>query len=406
MKLDNAQFRLLQDNRYVKLGEEIDALKSKQGTIPDSEYYLKLEEFEEERSKLKRRMLGNIRFVGELYKKGLLQTTVMHNCVEELIGSEASGWKRSLDDEDLELLVRLVKTVGETLELKSQSREQSDKFESYFRRMHELARDKSLNSRMRFAIEEVITLRQNKWKDRRAQEGPLKISEIHQKIQAEEQMQQQFNRQPSNRQQVQIAPGLDQQQKMILSRNKHGGGMGQQNRNINTGGGGRHGDSRMGTPNAQNQGPGGDSLRRVNSDTAVAGPALDVRTLTFDDESRKKKVKTAMSDYVKDKDINMVLEIVVDPVMCGYLLLESVNRYLDAKEMNHPVLVLFRDQTVADAMRAANKVVVRSIQLCEPLKCLCDTTSDIRDVSLVALETLLCGLSFLPYVLIVALVTA
>ena len=52
--------------------------------------------------------------------------------------------------------------------------------------MQKLSKDKSLNSRMRFTIEEVIFLRKNKWQSRREQEGPLKISEIHQKIQEEE----------------------------------------------------------------------------------------------------------------------------------------------------------------------------------------------------------------------------
>jgi len=52
--------------------------------------------------------------------------------------------------------------------------------------MQVLSKDKSLNARMRFSIEEVIFLRSNKWQSRREHEGPLKISEIHQRIQQEE----------------------------------------------------------------------------------------------------------------------------------------------------------------------------------------------------------------------------
>lgn len=52
--------------------------------------------------------------------------------------------------------------------------------------MQTLSKDKSLNARMRFSIEEVIFLRNNKWQSRREHEGPLKLSEIHHRIQQEE----------------------------------------------------------------------------------------------------------------------------------------------------------------------------------------------------------------------------
>jgi translation initiation factor 4G len=39
----------------------------------------------------------------------------------------------------------------------------------------------SLNSRIRFSIEEVIELRRNGWRARREQEGPARLEQIHQK---------------------------------------------------------------------------------------------------------------------------------------------------------------------------------------------------------------------------------
>jgi hypothetical protein len=61
---------------------------------------------------------------------------------------------------------------------------------------------------MRFTIEEVIFLRKNKWQARREQEGPLKISEIHQKIQEEEER----TKHAAMKQQMQpvYAPGMQQ----------------------------------------------------------------------------------------------------------------------------------------------------------------------------------------------------
>lgn len=76
-------------------------------------------------------------------------------------------------------------TVGETFEDKSNT-SQTTHFDTYFKRLAALSIDKTLNTRMRFIIEEVIFLRSNKWKARREQEGPLKISEIHQRIQLED----------------------------------------------------------------------------------------------------------------------------------------------------------------------------------------------------------------------------
>ena len=37
--------------------------------------------------KLKRRMLGNIKFIGELFKQQLLKEKIMHECVKLLLGS-------------------------------------------------------------------------------------------------------------------------------------------------------------------------------------------------------------------------------------------------------------------------------------------------------------------------------
>ena len=36
--------------------------------------------------KAKRRMLGNIRFIGELYKKKMLKENIMHECILKLLG--------------------------------------------------------------------------------------------------------------------------------------------------------------------------------------------------------------------------------------------------------------------------------------------------------------------------------
>ncbi len=71
-------------------------------------------EYEEEERRLRRRSLGNIRFIGELYKLKMLTARIMHECVNRLL--------READEETLECLCRLLTTVGKELEMETNAR--------------------------------------------------------------------------------------------------------------------------------------------------------------------------------------------------------------------------------------------------------------------------------------------
>lgn len=148
-------------------------------------------EIELKETKQKRRLISTIRFIGELCKEGLLKTSIMYDCIENLIATQDeagnfNGWMKVQDEQYIELLCRLLHTVGRKLE-ESANDEHYTKFNWYFARLHELSSDKSLNSRIRFSLEEVIQLRANGWQSRREEEGPAKLEAIYQKAQAEEQ---------------------------------------------------------------------------------------------------------------------------------------------------------------------------------------------------------------------------
>lgn len=66
-------------------------------------------EFEEKELKARRRSLGNIRFIGELYKLDMLKFKIMHECIRNLLGNEN-------DEESLECLCRLLTTAGKSLD--------------------------------------------------------------------------------------------------------------------------------------------------------------------------------------------------------------------------------------------------------------------------------------------------
>ena len=59
-------------------------------------------------AKLRRRFLGNIRFIGELFKIKVLTEKIMKQCVKELLVPD--------DEEKLESLCKLMTTIGKDLD--------------------------------------------------------------------------------------------------------------------------------------------------------------------------------------------------------------------------------------------------------------------------------------------------
>lgn len=158
-------FRLLLLNR-CKLEFENRTVALEQHGHPKS-----VEE-EERRQLAKRKMLGNIKFIGELGKLEILSEAILHRCIQELLQS------RKGDDpsEDLECLCQIMRTCGRILD--------SDKgkalMNQYFERMGSLAENQDLQPRIRFMLKDVIDLRHNGWVPRKAAvvEGPMPFHQI------------------------------------------------------------------------------------------------------------------------------------------------------------------------------------------------------------------------------------
>jgi hypothetical protein len=121
---------------------------------------------------------------------------------------------------------------------------------------------------MRFTIEEVLQLRENNWQTRRALEGPLKIAEIHRKMQQEEQQQ------PQQHMGRQIGGGSgmnkggmqqQQQQRTILPRKGTAG-------DVRKSGGGGEGGDKFGRT-VSYSGPDG-SAQQQQHQRVVGGGAL------------------------------------------------------------------------------------------------------------------------------------
>jgi len=90
-------------------------------------------------AKARRRGLGLIRFIRELFMLQMLKERVMHECIEKLITNAENP-----EEEDIESLCKLSTTVGSLLDTQ-RARAHLD---LYFSRMRELTRNKNVNVRM------------------------------------------------------------------------------------------------------------------------------------------------------------------------------------------------------------------------------------------------------------------
>lgn len=107
---------------------------------------------EDEQRKTRMRSIGNIRFIGELYKLKMLTSKIMVYCIKRLIDK--------LEEERLECLCKLLTTIGEQIE-----NEVSGQLDNIFKSIQAIVDEKSnkISSRVRFMIQDVIELRKRKW---------------------------------------------------------------------------------------------------------------------------------------------------------------------------------------------------------------------------------------------------
>lgn len=138
-----------------------------------------------EASKAKARMLANVRFIGELYLKGLLKETIIHKqCIQKLLTLAATNKEGDVFEEDvLEAVCKLLSKTGAKL---SRNPGALDYLTRYFRALTGIALDPKIPARIRFMIQDLVEQRDNQWKVRREEAGAKKISEIHQEVAAEE----------------------------------------------------------------------------------------------------------------------------------------------------------------------------------------------------------------------------
>lgn len=183
--LNACQEEFEKDNIYEELEETFKQNKLDGKVTPDMQA-----EYEEKRMIMKSRMLGNIRFIGELFRKGMLQERIMHECIMKLMGVAVKDGSLTTshpgntpDEENLESLCKLLTTMGKDLDRKGGGQ---GPMQSYFQYLEKvLLKDKRLCSRINFMIKDVIDLRANRWEPRRKELKTKTLDEIRKEAERE-----------------------------------------------------------------------------------------------------------------------------------------------------------------------------------------------------------------------------
>lgn len=132
-------------------------------------------EEEEQRAIAKIKMLGNIKFIGELGKLDLIHESILHKCIKTLLEKKKRVQFKDMG-EDLECLCQIMRTIGPRLD----HEKAKSLMDQYFARMRSLMQNVELPARIRFLLQDTVELREHRWIPRKAfnDNGPKTINQI------------------------------------------------------------------------------------------------------------------------------------------------------------------------------------------------------------------------------------
>jgi len=120
----------------------------------------------------KRRGLGLVRFIGELFKLSMLTARIMHMCVQRLVDFDGMP-----DEAEVESLTSLLRTIGANLD--NLDEKSKTMMNAYFDRINTMIQTEGLPSRLRFMLMDIVDLRKKNWQDKKAQnKGPATIDQV------------------------------------------------------------------------------------------------------------------------------------------------------------------------------------------------------------------------------------
>ncbi|KAL7918126.1 hypothetical protein ACQKWADRAFT_262525 [Trichoderma austrokoningii] len=125
----------------------------------------------------KRRGLGLVQFIGELFKLGMLTERIMHECVRKLVDYQGLP-----DEAEVESLCKLLRTIGANLD-ETKGRPLVD---LYFQRIQGMVDLPELQSRIKFMLMDIIDLRRARWVSKEANKGPKTLDEVRAEAEAQQ----------------------------------------------------------------------------------------------------------------------------------------------------------------------------------------------------------------------------
>lgn len=132
---------------------------------------------EEKRYIAKQKILGNVKFIGELFKLEILNAATLYKMLEQLLDKKSRPYS-TLEDrcEDMECLSQIFRTCGRQLD----TEKSKNLIDQYFENMEHKSNSSKYPPRIRFMLRDVIELRKNGWKPRKVAriEGPVPIQDL------------------------------------------------------------------------------------------------------------------------------------------------------------------------------------------------------------------------------------
>ncbi|KAM3857534.1 eukaryotic translation initiation factor 4 gamma 1-like [Diretmus argenteus] len=132
------------------------------------------DELKNAKNQARRRSLGNIKLIGELFKLDMMTGVTMHDCIITLL--------ENYDEESLECLCRLLSTIGKGLDIEKAK----PRMDQYFIQLEKILKERKTSSRICFMLQDMQDLRSNNWEPRRRDQGPKTIEQIHKEAEQEE----------------------------------------------------------------------------------------------------------------------------------------------------------------------------------------------------------------------------
>jgi translation initiation factor 4G len=152
----------LPDKPEGERGEE----KTEEAVMLSDEYYIA--------AAAKRRGLGLVQFIGELYKLSMLTERIMHECVKKLV-----DYTGIPDEAEIESLTKLLKTIGSNLDSTEKGKPMMD---VYFSRIQSMIDTPDLPSRLRFMLMDIVDLRKKRWASKEDNKGPKTLEEVRAEV--------------------------------------------------------------------------------------------------------------------------------------------------------------------------------------------------------------------------------